>query len=577
MAVRKVAPLTKGLAFLRLQCGGRAFSSVAALVGDLCRVLSDHRSPHHDLHEALRPFASVLTPEAAEEVLRRCRHLPSSVHRFFLWSSALPGFRHAPSAHNALVRALGAARQFPILWSLLSEHREDGRGGDLIRPETFWLLFRFYARARLPDDAVRAFRRMTDFGLDPDLEDFHQLLSPFCRNGLVEAAQSFFDHFKSRFPVNQKTFSILINGWADSRNPKEALRLFDEMLKRGCLVDVAAYNSLISALCKGGELDQAHVRLHEMQKTHGLHPDAGTYAAFVRAACTSHDEHTATRVLDRMRRHNLVPNVFTYNCVIKLLCEKEKMNEAYELLDEMIERGAKPDVWSYNAILAVHCELHEVNKSLRLLLRMDKDACLPDRHTYNMLLKMLIDLGKTDRAMEVWDGMKGRGFYPAAPSYSVMIHGLCKKKGKVEEACRFFEKMVDEGIPPYPDTCEILRDKLLQIGLREQVGVLACKMKRSTSCKIQELSLAMEGRTKVDSANEKKGQPVEQRPRQYGSQERVYCTQQSDARNFRQYKSRERVYCTQHSGARSSRQYGFRERVYCTQPYHVLPEVVFET
>lgn len=343
---------------------------------------------------------------------------------------------------------------------------------------------------------------MSDFGLHPDLDDFQHLLSSLCRNDLVEAAQSFFDQSKSLFPVNQKTFSILINGWADSRNPNEALRLFDEMLQRGCLVDVAAYNSLISALCKGGELDQAHLRLHEMQKNHGLEPDAGTYAAFVRAASAANDEFAATRVLHRMTRHNLVPGVFTYNCVIRLLCEKEKMNEAYGLLDEMIERGAKPDVWSYNTILVVHCKLHEINKSLRLLLRMDKDACLPDRHTYNMLLKMLIDVGRTDRAMEVWDGMKGRGFYPAAPSYAVMIHGLCKKKGKVEEACHFFEKMVDDGIPPYLNTCEMLRDKLLQIGLREQVGVLACKMSRSTSCKIQELSLAMEGKTKVDFANE---------------------------------------------------------------------------
>ncbi|CAD5189510.1 unnamed protein product [Musa acuminata subsp. malaccensis] len=502
MAVGGIAWRPKCRAVLHLSCRRSTFSTSDALVDDICRILSDHRAPHHDLAAALRPFAPALTPGVAEGVLIRCRHLPSPAHRFFLWSAAIPGFHHSPAAHLALVHALGAARQFPLLWSLLSELRDAGRGSDVARPETFWLLFRFYARASLPDDAIRAFRRMPDFGIQPGLEDFHHLLSSLCRNGLVAAAQSFFDQSKSLFNVNHKTFSILINGWGDGGGPKEALRLFDEMLHRRCLVDVAAYNSLILTLCQGGELGEAHVQLQEMQKTHRLKPDAGTYAAFVRAACKANDVHAAVGVLDRIRRHNLVPNVFTYNCIIRLFCGNEMVDEAYELLDEMIERGAKPDAWSYNSILAIHCRLHEVNKSLRLLARMDKDACSPDRHTYNMLLKMLIGVGRIDRAMEVWDGMQRRGFYPAASSYAVMIHGLCKKKGKVEEAFRYFEMMVDEGIPPYLSTCEMLRDKLFEIGLREQVGVLADKMRRSTSCTIQELVIAMEGRKRIGHTRE---------------------------------------------------------------------------
>ncbi|KAH0458728.1 hypothetical protein IEQ34_011542 [Dendrobium chrysotoxum] len=109
----------------------------------------------------------------------------------------------------------------------------------------------------------------------------------------------------------------------------------------------------------------------------------------------------------------------------------------------MIERGAKPDTWSYNAILALHCKIQEVNKALRLLSRIDRDSCLPDRHTYNMLLKMLIGICRFDRVIEVWESMEKRGFFPSASSYAVIVHGLCRKKGKIEEACRYFEMMVE--------------------------------------------------------------------------------------------------------------------------------------
>ncbi|XP_008805876.3 pentatricopeptide repeat-containing protein At1g52640, mitochondrial [Phoenix dactylifera] len=468
--------------------------SASDVVNDLCRVLSDFRAPHHDLDAALRPFAPLLTPALAEHVLKRCSRLPGAAHRFFLWSDALPGFRHTPASCLVVIESLAASRHFPLLWSFLSELRDSGlsRGdADEIRPEAFWLLFRSYSRARLPADAVRSFKRMPDFGLQPVLEDLHQLLFSLCRNGLVEQAHSFFDQSKLRFPVNQKTYSMVMGGWAAAGNSKKALELFDEMLQRGCLADAVAYNTLIMALCRGGEIDEAHRRLQEMQRDRGLKPDAGTYSAFIRASCEAKDVHSAMRVLDTMKRHDLSPNVFTYNAIIKLLCEKENVVEAYELLDEMLHRGAKPDAWSYNAILAVHCKLHEVNKALRLLARMVRDSCLPDRHTYNMLLKMLIGVGRIDRAMEVWDGMEKRGFYPSASTFAVMIHGLCRKKGRIEEACQYFEVMVDEGIPPYLSTCELLRDKLLQLGLRERVGVLVEKMKMSTSCTIQELSSAM--------------------------------------------------------------------------------------
>lgn len=183
---------------------------------------------------------------------------------------------------------------------------------------------------------------------------------------------------------------------------------------------------------------------------------------FVRAQCEARDSRAALRMVDNMRRKRLVPNVFTYNCVIRMLCEnEEKAAEAYELLDEMVKGGVRPDVWSYNRILALHCKLRKVNKALRLVKRMDEDGCLPNKHTYNMLMKMLIGIGRIDRAVEVWDGMEETRFYPLMSSYIVMIHGLYRKKGKVEEACRYLEVMVDEGILPYASTCALLRGELL--------------------------------------------------------------------------------------------------------------------
>ncbi|WVZ64798.1 hypothetical protein U9M48_014271, partial [Paspalum notatum var. saurae] len=284
-----------------------------------------------------------------------------------------------------------------------------------------------------------------------------------------EHAEAFFRESVIQFDVSAKTYTILISGWAVVMKPANARNLFDEMIERGIEPDVPAYNALIDALCRGGDVALAQQQLKDMQRGRGLVPDAATYGPFLRSACASKDARAALRVLDRMRARDLTPNVFTYNAVIRLLCELGEVDEAYTIMNEMATHGEKPDVWSYNTLLNTHCKLKEVNKALRLISRMDEDSCLPDRHSYNMILKMLIGVGRVDRAIEVWDGMEKHGFHPGAATYAVMIHGLSCKKGRAEEACSYFIRMVDEGIPPYQATCQVLRDRLLRLGLRNDL------------------------------------------------------------------------------------------------------------
>ncbi|KAF5726922.1 pentatricopeptide repeat-containing protein [Tripterygium wilfordii] len=460
------------------------------LVNEISRILSDHRNPHHDLEHSLSAFSSQISSDLVEQVLKRCKNIGFSAHRFFIWARGISGFEHSIESCRILIDILGSSKQFAILWDFLIEMRDSECCE--ISPEIFWLIFRAYSKADSPRDAIRAFNRMVEFGVKPCIRDLDQLLFVLCKRKHVKDAQEFFDKVKLYFEPSVKTYSIMVRGWGDIGESSEARNLFDEMLHRGCVADAPAYNSLLESLCKGGNVDEAYEMLAKM-RSNGIKPDACTYSTFIRAYCEANDIHSVFRVLDSMRRYNLVPNVFTYNCIIKKLCKNDKVDEAYQLLDEMIERQVKPDTWSYNAIQAHHCDRSEVNGALRLISRMEKENCMPDRHTYNMVLKLLVRVGRFDRATEVWEGMGERGFYPSVSTYAVMIHGLCKKRGKLEEACKYFEIMIDEGLPPYSSTVELLRNRLIGLGFLDDIEILAEKMEQSTSCSIQELARAMRG------------------------------------------------------------------------------------
>lgn len=460
------------------------------LVNEISRILSDYRSPHHDIESALNPFAGSISVDVVEQVLKRCKNLGFSAHRFFIWAQKLSGFCHSRESFHILVDILGSSKQFPLIWDFLVEMRTN-RSCE-ITPEIFWLVFRAYSRAGLPADAIRAFNKMSDFGIKPCLADLDKLLLALCKRKHTKLAQEFFDRVKDDFIPSVKTHSILIRGWGELGEVAEAQKLFDEMLERGCSVDLLAYNSILESLCKAGKMDEAFNFFKKMRSI-GLIPDAFSYSVFIHGYCSVNDIHSVFRVLDRMRRYKLVPNVFTYNCIIKKLCKIKKVDEAYQLIDEMISGGVRPDCWSYNTILASHCDHNEVNLAHRLISRMEQNNCLPDKHTYNMLLKMLIRVGRFDRVEKVWESMEDRNFYPSVSTYAVMVHGFCQKKGKLEEACKYFEMMIDEGIPPYTATCEILRNRLIGHGFAEQTEILADKMERSTSNIIKELASVMRG------------------------------------------------------------------------------------
>ncbi|KAL3840956.1 hypothetical protein ACJIZ3_025547 [Penstemon smallii] len=499
MAIRsliRIHPHTKINHFLNIKhsssCHSLPLQSQQITVNELSRILSDYRNPQHDIESALTPFVSKLSTNLVEQVLKRCRNLGFSAHRFFLWAQKIPGFQHSHESYHILVDILGSSRQFPYLWDFLTETKNTQ--SLTISRELFWVVFRAYGRANLPGDAIRTFNKMLEFGIKPCLDDLDQLLYVLCKRKHVKHAQEFFDGVKDNDGLSPsvKTYSILMRGWGEIGASSEAQKLFDEMLQRGFVLDLLAWNTVLDALCKGGKVDEAY-ELFQKMKHEGLQPDAYSYSVFIHASCETNDLHSAFRVLDSMKKYNLTPNVFTYNCIIKKLCKNGKIDEAYELLDEMIERGVKPDTWSYNTILAFHCEHAEVNRALKLISRMDQDSCQPDRHTYNMVLKMLIRIGRFDSAEEVWYSMDDRGFYPSVSTYAVMVHGFCKKREKLEEGYRYFEMMIDEGIPPYTTTCELLRNKLVGSGFAEKADILAEKMESSSSLVIQEVAKVMRG------------------------------------------------------------------------------------
>ncbi|KAM1760866.1 hypothetical protein ACFX12_003701 [Malus domestica] len=199
------------------------------LVSEFSRILNDHRNPHHDLELSLNALSTQISTYLVEQVLKRCKNLGLSAHRFILWAKTIPGFRHSAESYHILIDILGSSKQYAVLWDFLIEMRES-KCCD-IGPEIFWVIFQVYSRANLPREAIQALNRMVEFGIKPSVHDLDQLLYTLCKRKHV---------------------------------------------------------NYLEALCKGGKVDEAYKIFREMG-SNGVERDACTYSIFIRTYCEVDD------------------------------------------------------------------------------------------------------------------------------------------------------------------------------------------------------------------------------------------------------------------------------------------------
>jgi pentatricopeptide repeat protein len=130
---------------------------------------------------------------------------------------------------------------------------------------------------------------------------------------------------------NNKTYSMLINGFIHLHDFANAFAIFEEMLRSGLQPDRAIYNLLIEAFCKMGNMDRAICILEKMQKER-MQPSNRAFRPIIEGYAVAGDMKSALDTLDLMRRSGCVPTVMTYNALIHGLVRKHKVFFKYMLV-----------------------------------------------------------------------------------------------------------------------------------------------------------------------------------------------------------------------------------------------------
>ncbi|KAJ6835005.1 pentatricopeptide repeat-containing protein [Iris pallida] len=284
-------------------------------------------------------------------------------------------------------------------------------------------------------------------------------------------------------------------------------------LRLSSTLSPSAFRTALDSLLRSSRFDDAIAALDLAHRSHPHLLTPHTYSSVVLALLRkSHLPLALSLFRTILLSSPPYPTHLSTNTLLLSLLKSDLRDDFRHLFDQLSQRGYPFDLCGHNILIHAFGLWGHLALALSLFKRIDS----PDHCTYNSLLKALCSNGKLKDALRAYEDMKEYGHEPDRFTYRTLIHGCVKsylvddamrlfqemeynnnnnvvkantvvynalldgllKVGKLTEACRFFEKMVSDGVRASSCSFNILIDGLFKNGRAAAGFALFCDLKK---------------------------------------------------------------------------------------------------
>ncbi|KAE8728339.1 Pentatricopeptide repeat-containing protein [Hibiscus syriacus] len=336
---------------------------------------------------------------------------------------------------------------------------------------------------------------------------YHTMIGSLAKIRQYQIMWNLVNAMKSKSMLNVETFCIIIRKYARVQKVEEAIYTFNVMEKYGVLPNLAAFNALLSTLCKTKNVRKAQEIFDE--KKERFVPDTKTYSILLEGWGRAPNLPKAREIYREMIDMGCVPDIVTYGIMVDVLCKAGSVDEAIAIVREMDSNGCRPtlfiysvlvhtygienriedaidvflgmerngikaDVVVYNALIGAFCKVNKLKNVYRVLNEMDSKGVEPNARTCNIILNSLIGCGETDEAFKVFRRMI-KECEPDADTYTIMIKMFCERD-ELEMAFKVWKFMKLKRFIPSMHTYSVLINGLCDKGNAAKACVLLEEM-----------------------------------------------------------------------------------------------------
>ncbi|KAH8508970.1 hypothetical protein POPTR_005G181900v4 [Populus trichocarpa] len=306
-----------------------------------------------------------------------------------------------------------------------------------------------------------------------NVETFCIIMRKYARAQKVEEAVYTFNIMdKYDVPPNLAAFNGLLSALCKSKNVRKAQEIFDSIKDR-FVPDSKTYSILLEGWGKDPNLPKAREIFREMV-SNGCRPDIVTYGIMVDVLCKAGRVDEALGIVNEMDSTVCKPTPFIYSVLVHTYGIENRIEDAVSTFLEMENNGIEPDVAVYNALIGAFCKANRLKNVYRVLNEMDCKGVTPNSRTFNIILSSLIGRGETDEAYRVFLRMI-KVCEPDADTYTMMIKMFCERD-ELKKALKVWKYMKLKRFMPSMHTFQVLINGLCEKGDVTQACVLLEEM-----------------------------------------------------------------------------------------------------
>jgi pentatricopeptide repeat protein len=291
--------------------------------------------------------------------------------------------------------------------------------------------------------------------------------------GCPEEAFNVFSKIKT-YERDIITWNSIIQAFGDNRNGKEALQLFEQMLRQGLKPNDQTITCVLKACCDSGLIRNAVKIFFALKTAFHIEPNNYHYNCLLTACadnamlemgrkihqyiidnnypqdivlksnlihmygkCKKLDE--AVRIFNNIRMSER--DVIAWTSMISVYVDNEKKEEALELFKQMQEEGAKPNEQTIACILKACCDSDLIYSAVDILFSMERKLQIkPDEYHYNYLLSACGERGLLSLGTMIHNHIEQINF-PQSIILKNNLINMYGKCGNLEEAIKIFNSI----------------------------------------------------------------------------------------------------------------------------------------
>ncbi|KAK6149147.1 hypothetical protein DH2020_016672 [Rehmannia glutinosa] len=301
---------------------------------------------------------------------------------------------------------------------------------------------------------------------------YHIMIESLAKIRQYEIMWDLVNSMRSKGMLNIETFCIIMRKYARAQKVNEAVYTFNIMKKYDVTPNLAAFNGLLSALCKSKNIRKAQEIFDAMKNE--FCSDSKTYSILLEGWGRAPNLPKAREMFKEMVDSGCNPDIVTYGIMVDILCKAGRTDEAVEVINEMEFSGCQPTSFIYSVLIHTYGIENRIEDAIDTFLQMERNGVKPDVAVYNALISAFCKVNKFQNAYKVVDEMDKKGdssksvevygkeaVCSSMHTFSALINGLCDK-ADASRACVLMEEMMERGIRPGRHTFGKLRQLLLK-------------------------------------------------------------------------------------------------------------------